>query len=78
LKKDRSQWTALKPHEQALLDGIFDVGTAGETVSMASLHNEFYKSLPTSKNRVFDSLVSSGYYTHRPDSVAAPISAPVW
>ena len=69
LKKDRSQWTALKPHEQALLDGIFTAGTAGETVSMASLHNEFYKSLPIIKNRVFDSLVSSGYYTHRPDSV---------
>jgi uncharacterized membrane protein YgcG len=69
LKKDRSQWTALKPHEQALLDGIFTAGTAGETVSMASLHNEFYKSLPIIKNRVFDSLVASGYYTHRPDSV---------
>jgi uncharacterized membrane protein len=69
LKKDRNQWTTLKPHEQALLDGIFGVATAGETVSIASLHNEFYKSLPIIKNRVFDSLVSNGYYTHRPDSV---------
>ena len=69
LKKDRSEWVALKPHEQALLDGIFDVGSAGETVSMSSLHNKFYKSLPVIKNCVFDSLVSHGYYTHRPDSV---------
>lgn len=69
LKKDRAEWSALKPHEQALLDGIFDMGTAGETVSMSSLHNKFYKSLPTIKSRIFDSLLSKGYYRHRPDTV---------
>ena len=69
LKKDRAEWSALKPHEQALLDGIFDTGTAGETVSMSSLHNQFYKSLPIIKNCIFSSLLSKGYYLHRPDVV---------
>src|SRR5207248_1673165 len=69
LKKDGTDWGALKPHEQALLGGIFTNSTAGETVSMSSLHNQFYKSLPTIKNRIFDSLVSQGYYNRRPDSV---------
>jgi uncharacterized membrane protein YgcG len=69
LKRNRSDWTALKPHEQQLLDGIFSAGTAGETVSMSSLHNQFYKSLPAIKNRIFDSLVSQGVYRRRPDSV---------
>jgi len=69
LKKERAEWSALKPHEQQLLDGIFNVGTAGESVSMSSLHNQFYKSLPAIKNRIFDSLVSQGYYRRRPDSV---------
>lgn len=69
LKKDRAEWTALKPHEQALLDGIFDTGTPGETVSMSSLHNQFYKSLPAIKNSIFGCLMSRGYYLHRPDTV---------
>lgn len=69
LKKGRAEWGALKPHEQALLDGIFNVGTPGESVSMSSLHNEFYKSLPTIKSCIFSSLLSKGYYLHRPDVV---------
>jgi uncharacterized membrane protein YgcG len=69
LKKNRAEWTVLKPHEQQLLDGIFSTGAAGESVSMSSLHNQFYKSLPVIKNRIFDSLVSQGYYRRRPDSV---------
>jgi uncharacterized membrane protein len=71
LKKNRAESTALKPHEQALLDGIFSAGTAGESVSMSSLHNQFYANLPTIKNCILDSLVSSGYYRRRPDSVRA-------
>jgi uncharacterized membrane protein len=69
LKKDRAEWSALKPHEQALLDGIFDTGAAGESVSMSSLHNQFYKSLPTIKSCIFSSLLTKGYYLHRPDVV---------
>jgi uncharacterized membrane protein len=69
VQKDRPQWAVLKPHEQVLLNGFFSAGTAGETISMDSLQNRFYKSLPDMKNRIFESLVSQGYYRRRPDSV---------
>jgi uncharacterized membrane protein YgcG len=71
LKKDRSEWSKLKPHEQVLLNGFFSAGTVGETVSMSSLENRFYKNLPDIKNRIFESLVTHGYYRRRPDSVRA-------
>ena len=38
---------------------------------MSSLHNVFYKSLPVIKNDIFGSLVSRGFYLHRPDTVRA-------
>jgi uncharacterized membrane protein len=69
VQKDRPQWDALKPHEQVLLNGLFTAGTAGETVSMDSLQNRFYKNLPDIKSRIFESLVSRGYYRRRPDAV---------
>jgi uncharacterized membrane protein len=71
LKKDRAEWSTLKPHEQVLLNGFFTMGTAGETVSMSSLENRFYKNLPDIKSRIFESLVTHGYYRRRPDSVRA-------
>jgi uncharacterized membrane protein YgcG len=71
LKKERSEWAKLKPHEQVLLNGFFTTGTVGETVSMSSLENRFYKNLPDIKNRIFESLVTHGYYRRRPDSVRA-------
>jgi uncharacterized membrane protein YgcG len=67
--KDRSEWSKLKPHEQVLLGGLFSGGTVGESVSMSSLENHFYKNLPDVKNRIFESLVTHGYYKRRPDSV---------
>jgi uncharacterized membrane protein len=69
VQKDRPQWASLKPHEQVLLNGIFSAGTVGETVSMDSLQNRFYKNIPDLKSRIFESLVSQGYYRRRPDSV---------
>jgi uncharacterized membrane protein len=69
LQKDRAQWSALKPHEQSLLNGFFSAGTTGETISMDSLQNRFYKTLPDIKSRIFDSLVVQGFYRRRPDSV---------
>ena len=69
LNKDRSSWSALKAHEQVLLNGIFSAGTVGETVPMSSLQNRFYKNLSDLKSRIFESLVSLGYYRRRPDSV---------
>ncbi len=71
LQKDRAEWAKLKPHEQVLLNGFFSAGTVGETISMSSLENHFYKNLPDIKSRIFESLVTHGYYRRRPDSVRA-------
>jgi uncharacterized membrane protein YgcG len=69
--KDRSEWAKLKPHEQELLNGLFSAGTVGESVAMSSLENHFYRNLPSIKSRIFESLVTHGYYKRRPDSVRA-------
>jgi uncharacterized membrane protein len=69
LQKDRSQWSTLKAHERALLDGFFNEGTTGESISMDSLQNRFYKTLPVMRSGIFDSLVTQGFYRRRPDSV---------
>ena len=66
LKKPRTEWTALKPHEQDLIGGLF---ADGDDVSLSDLQNRFYKFLPNIKNSIFDSLVTHGYYTRRPDRV---------
>jgi uncharacterized membrane protein YgcG len=71
LKKPRGEWSSLKPHEQSLLDGIFDTGQPEETVDMQDLHNVFYKSIPIIKNQVFGALLDHGYYRHRPDTTRA-------
>ena len=71
LKKGRGEWTVLKPHEQALLDGIFDTGQPEEVTDMQELHNVFYKNIPIIKNQVFAQLLGKGYYLHRPDTVRA-------
>jgi uncharacterized membrane protein YgcG len=71
VQKDRSEWSKLKPHEQVLLGGLFSAGTVGESVSMSSLQNHFYRNLPDVKNRIFESLVTHGYYKRRPDAVRA-------
>ncbi len=41
LKKARTEWGTLKPHEQILLDGIFAGGNAGDAVALSDLHNSF-------------------------------------
>jgi uncharacterized membrane protein len=69
VKKERAEWSKLKAHEQALLEGLFVTGAAGETVSMSSLENHFYTNLPGIRSNIFNSLVTHGYYNRRPDSV---------
>jgi len=44
------------------------VGTAGESVSMSSLHNQFYTNLPVIRSQLFGALVTRGYYRRRPDT----------
>jgi uncharacterized membrane protein YgcG len=69
LKKPRTEWTALKPHEQILLDGIFTSGNAGDTVSLSDLHNRFYTNIPPIKSAIFSSLLEKRYYTRNPNSL---------
>ena len=51
------------------LDFKLVIGNAGDTVSLSDLHNRFNTSIPPIKNAIFASLVGSGYYARRPDSV---------
>src|SRR6266481_642025 len=67
LRKPRTEWSKLKPHEQVLLNGIFATGV--DTVTLSDLHNQFYQYLPAIRSSIFDSLVTHGYYRRRPDSV---------
>jgi uncharacterized membrane protein len=69
VQKDRGEWAKLKPHEQTLLEGLFTMGTVGESVSMSSLENHFYTNLPGIKSNIFSSLIADGYYKRSPDSV---------
>ncbi|HKN23490.1 MAG TPA: DUF2207 domain-containing protein [Candidatus Acidoferrum sp.] len=71
LQKSQADWASLKPHEQDLLSGLFTGGNAGDTVSLADLHNRFYQNIAGIKNEIFGSLVTHGYYARRPDSVRA-------
>lgn len=66
--KAATEWTSLKPHEQLLLGALFDGGVS-DSVSLSQLQNHFYVHLPAIRNRIFDGLMSDGFYLHRPDKV---------
>jgi hypothetical protein len=67
--RDRSQWTGLKPHEERYLSTLANAAPDGDSVKISELRNKFYTSLPTIRNAIYDSLLSSGYYLERPDKV---------
>ena len=66
LVKPKDQWAGLAPHEERYLDALFE---DGDSVELADLQNEFYKSLPGIRDGIYDKLVERGYYRRRPDSV---------
>ena len=68
LLKRPDEWTGLKPHEEALLNGLFGDFTS-PSVSTADLENHFYVHLPAIQGHLYDSLVDRGYYRIRPDRV---------
>ena len=68
LKKSPAEWAGLKGHELVLLAGVFSNGLLPQ-VSLSSLQNEFYTHLPNIKGSIFDELMESGYFLHRPDYV---------
>lgn len=67
LKKDRTDWPALKPHERDLLDAMF--AGHGSSVTLSDLKNKFYKHLPGLRSELYSRLVEDGFYTGRPDRV---------
>lgn len=66
--KSPQEWTALPAHEQLLLKALFHAG-ADEEVSLSSLENRFYTSLPVIQEAIFEALQKRRYYTQRPDRV---------
>ena len=68
LLRPLSEWSALKPHETALLGALFDDGSSTK-VELSDLKNSFYKDLPTIKDHLASSLIDSGFCTRRPDHV---------
>ena len=58
----------LKPHEEALLNGLFS-DFSSTSVALSELENHFYVHLPAIQGHLYDSLLDSGYYRIRPDRV---------
>jgi len=57
--------TNLTGFERSLLDDIFG-GASSRQVS--DMKNSFYVNLPGLKDNLYDSMVASGYWSHRPDA----------
>ena len=68
MKKKPAEWKGLKSHELVLLAGIFANGVEDD-VELSALQNRFYTNLPGIKDSIFDALMESGYFQHRPDYV---------
>jgi len=62
------EWTTLPAYERLLLEALFKDSTADD-VSLSSLENRFYRSLPPIQDAIFESLQRRKYYTQRPDRV---------
>ncbi len=59
----------VKPHEKALLDGIFD--KTGDTVKLSDLKNVFYSKISGITNKIYGGLVGQRLLDSNPDSVRA-------
>lgn len=57
---------ALRPHERALVNGLFE---KGDRVSTKDLEHSFYAELPRLRSAIFEELKERGHYDHRPDKV---------
>lgn len=66
--KPAQEWTILPPYERLLLEALFN-GNTTDDVSLSSLENRFYKSLPPIQDAIFESLQQRKYYAQRPDRV---------
>ena len=66
--KPPDSWKTLAKHERLLLEALFKDSTTDD-VSLSSLENRFYRSLPPIQDAIFESLQKRKYYTQRPDRV---------
>ena len=66
--KPSREWTTLPVYERLLLEALFKDSTTDD-VSLSSLENRFYRSLPPIQDAIFESLQRRKYYTQRPDRV---------
>ena len=55
----------LQNFDKKIIDGLFSHGDH-KTVKLSDLKNIFYKELPDVKNKIFDSLILSGYFPEKP------------
>lgn len=66
--KPSREWTTLPVYERLLLEALFKDSTTDD-VSLSSLENRFYRSLPPIQDAIFESLLQRKYYAQRPDRV---------
>ena len=64
--RKRTTGDGLSPAEQAVFDALFDSPEVEER-TLTSLEQEFYKSLPTIKSRLYGQLIGAGYYKNNPE-----------
>jgi uncharacterized membrane protein len=68
LLKPASEWQTLAPHEQVMLQNIFD---GGQETRLSSLKNRFYTAIPVIKEDIKSALKLKGMYLLDPDSANA-------
>ena len=65
--KSTAERASLAPHEQRVMEGIFD--GRNSPVELSELEEEFYKELPGIRRGIFSRLLGHGFYRARPDQV---------
>ncbi len=61
-----ADFTKLKPHEESLLEGLFEKEVVGEKVALKDLKNKFYTTAGEMKKQLTAALTSGGYFSKKP------------
>lgn len=64
-ERQKTDYTALRPYEKQILNGLFDVG-GDATVELASLKNKFYKVSQKIQQDIPNALAARGYFAGKP------------
>jgi hypothetical protein len=65
-RKLESAVAGLLPHEQKVLDGIFE---SGDVVDVDDLKQKFYRHIPAIRDALYERMVEKGYFSGKPASV---------